>query len=344
MHLNIRAHVPRLSPCGLPEEIILSVFRLTYAGFYSVVKVALICKIFWAGCPLNICIPPYIIVMVKVYDGVAPLDLSSVLRDIARFRYIRQVCQWLNCLSTMQSGRCRWFVAFLLPGMIAAVSTQTGQQYMDTSAFVRQLGSQFEELPPFAEAFRLPKANLVSLRGLGTWQLTTTITKLRWRLGGRHGWKYEVKPTHAHKTPTHFPVDISIRHHGRTFLPVILCPGVTHLALCFQVKMKLQSKWTVSRCKHFCWSSGKSHALHDIRQRSLEEIVSHQRHHSTSWIFQAPWSAFTCICERTFNLCATSRAHIREFWNLPTCVWGLAPHQMPLQQDFFHQIAKQSKL
>lgn len=242
MHLNIRAHVPRLSPCGLPEEIILSVFRLTYAGFYSVVKVALVCKTFWAGCPLNICMPPYIIVMVKVYDGVAPLDLSSVLRDIAQFRYIRQVCQWLNCLSTMRSGRCRWFVAFLLPGMVAAVSTQTGQQYMDTSAFVRQLGSQFEELPPFAEAFRLPKANLVSLRGLGTWQLTTTITKLRWRLGGRHGWKYEVKPrAHAHKAPTHFPVDISIRHHG-TFLPVILCPGVTHLTLCFQVKMKLQSK------------------------------------------------------------------------------------------------------
>lgn len=52
--------------------------------------------------------------------------------------------------------------------MVAAVSTQTGQQYMDTSAFVRQLGSQFEELPPFAEAFRLPKVNLVSLRGLGT--------------------------------------------------------------------------------------------------------------------------------------------------------------------------------
>lgn len=223
--------------------------------------------------------------MVKVYDGVAPLDLSSVLRDIAQFRYIRQVCQWLNCLSTMQSGRCRWFVAFLLPGMVAAVSTQTGQQYMDTSAFVRQLGSQFKELPPFAEAFRLPKANLVSLRGLGTWQLTTTITKLRWRLGGRHGWKYEVKPrAHAHKAPTHFPVDISIRHHG-TFLPVILCPGVTHLTLCFQVKMKLQSKWTISRCKHgfqFCRTSGKSHALHDIRPRSSGEIVSHRRHHSTS--------------------------------------------------------------
>lgn len=54
--------------------------------------------------------------------------------------------------------------------MIAADSTQTGQQYMarGTSAFVHQPGSQFEELPPFAEAFRLPKANLVSLRGLGT--------------------------------------------------------------------------------------------------------------------------------------------------------------------------------
>lgn len=98
--------------------------------------------------------------------------------------------------------------------MIAAVSTQTGQQYMDTSAFVRQLGSQFEELPPFAEAFRLPKANLVSLHGLGTRELTTHMTKLRLELDECHDWEYKIKPPCAHEAPTHFPADSSIRHHG----------------------------------------------------------------------------------------------------------------------------------
>lgn len=71
VHLDIQAHVPRLSlsSCGLPEEIILSVYWLMYADFCSIACkifrcIALLSSRLWVGCPLNICMPPHIFVIV----------------------------------------------------------------------------------------------------------------------------------------------------------------------------------------------------------------------------------------------------------------------------------------
>lgn len=81
--VNIRACVPQLSLCDVPEEVILSIFQLACTDCLSVVNVSLVCKSFrhivlsssklWAGCPLTLRTPPQIIDMIASRAGSAGL-------------------------------------------------------------------------------------------------------------------------------------------------------------------------------------------------------------------------------------------------------------------------------
>lgn len=81
VRLDIRASGPRLTLCGIPDEIILQILQLgfTLTHFQTIVNMSLVCKQFrcivlsssnlWAACTLTLHMPPHIIDMVVSRSG-----------------------------------------------------------------------------------------------------------------------------------------------------------------------------------------------------------------------------------------------------------------------------------
>lgn len=88
VRFDIRASVPRLSLCDVPDEVILPIFLLICKDFESVVNISLVCKKFrrialsssklWAGYLLTLNTPPHVIDTIASRSGIQGLTVRIV--------------------------------------------------------------------------------------------------------------------------------------------------------------------------------------------------------------------------------------------------------------------------